>query len=119
MQLKDKHEKERYDLYLEIATVERKEDELSLLSRNYQKNLEEFFDQFSYLSNEIETLLYSSPTNQQSIQELQDNMDLNQAVNRYVDHQLDEVQQVKQRLMNTLEEERERLVKERNNLPWE
>lgn len=53
------------------------------------------------------------------MQELQDNMDLNQAVNRYVDHQLDEVQQVKQKLMNTLEEERERLVKERNNLPWE
>ena len=44
---------------------------------------------------------------------------LNQQVKNYVDVQMDELEKLNRQARKTLEEEREKLTKERNSLPWE
>lgn len=44
---------------------------------------------------------------------------LNRQVKNYVDVQMDELGKLSRQTRKTMEEEREKLTKERNSLPWE
>ena len=90
----DKSEKERQELHEKILQVEQKEDEFMLLKRQYENSLGNFATDFQYLTTQMETLLYEHV-------------------------QMDELGKLSHQTRNAMEEEREKLIKERNSLPWE
>ena len=96
----DKSEEERQELHKKILQVEQKEDEFML--------------------DKMENLLYEHPQNVTALsQDLADTQFLNQQVKNYVDVQMDALGKLSHQTRNTLEEEREKLIKERNSLPCE
>ena len=116
----DKSEKERQELHEKILQVEQKEDEFMLLKRQYENSLGNFATDFQYLTTQMETLLYEHPQNATTLsRDLADTQSLNQQVKNYVDVQMDELEKVSRQTRNAMEEEREKLIKERNSLPWE
>ena len=75
---------------------------------------------FQYLTTQMETLLYEHPQNATTLsRDLADTQSLIQQVKNYVDVQMDELEKVSRQTRNAMEEEREKLIKERNSLPWE
>lgn len=116
----DKSEEERQELHKKILQVEQKEDEFMILKRQYENSLENFATDFQYLTTQMENLLYEHPQNVTALsQDLADTQFLNQQVKNYVDVQMDALGKLSHQTRNTLEEEREKLIKERNSLPWE
>ena len=111
----DKSEKERQELHEKILQVEQKEDEFMLLKRQYENSLGNFATDFQYLTTQIE-----HPQNAAALsRDLADTQSLNQQVKNYVDVQMDELGKLSHQTRNAMEEEREKLIKERNSLPWE
>ena len=116
----DKSEKERQELYVKILKVDQKEDEFMTLKRQYEISLANFATDFQYLTTQMENLLYEYPQNTASLsRDLAETQHLNQQVKNYVDIQMDELEKLGRQTRKTLEEEREKLTKERNSLPWE
>ena len=116
----DKSEKERQEHHEKILQVEQKEDEFMLLKRQYENSLGNFATDFQYLTTQMENLLYEHPQNATALsRDLADAQSLNQQVKNYVDVQMDELGKLSHQTRNAMEEEREKLIKERNSLPWE
>ena len=79
-----------------------------------------FATDFQYLTTQMENLLYEHPQNATALsRDLADTQSLNQQVKNYVDFQMDELGKLSHQTRNSMEEEREKLIKERNSLPWE
>jgi len=109
----DKSEKERQALYEKILKV-------VALKHQYEDSLANFATDFQYLTNRMENLLYEYPQNTASLnRDLAETHHLNQQVKNYVGVQMDELEKLGRQTRKTLEEEREKLTKERNSLPWE
>lgn len=116
----DKSEKERQALYEKILKVDEKEDEFMTMKHQYEDSLVNFATDFQYLTNRMENLLYEYPQNTAALShDLAETQHLNQQVKNYVDVQMDELEKLGRQTRKTLEEEREKLTKERNSLPWE
>ena len=116
----DKSEKERQALYEKILKVDQKEDEFMTMKRQYEISLVNFATDFQYLTTQMENLLYEHPQNTAALsRDLAETQHLNQQVKNYVDVQMDELEKLDRQARKTLEEEREKLTKERNSLPWE
>ena len=116
----DKSEKERQEFHEKILQVGQKEDEFTLLKRQYENSLGNFATDFQYLTTQMETLLYEHPQNATTLsRDLADTHSLIQQFKNYVDVQMDELEKVSRQTRNAMEEEREKLIKERNSLPWE
>ena len=116
----DKSEKERQALYEKILKVDEKEDKFMALKHQYEDSLVNFAADFQYLTTRMENLLYEYPQNTAFLsRDLAETQHLNQQVKNYVDVQMDELEKLGRQTRKTLEEEREKLTKERNSLPWE
>ena len=116
----DKSEKERQALYEKILKVDQKEDEFMTMKRQYEISLANFATDFQYLTTRMENLLYEYPQNTASLsRDLAETQHLNQQVKNYVDVQMDELGKLSRQTRKTMEEERDKLTKERNSLPWE
>ena len=116
----DKSEKERQALYEKILKVDEKEDEFMALKHQYEDSLANFATDFQYLTTRMEHLLYEHPQSSAALsRDLSETQYLNRQVKNYVDVQMDELEKLGRQTRKTLEEEREKLTKERNSLPWE
>lgn len=99
----------RFELTAEIAQVERREDEFSELRSAYERSLERFREQFHSVTRRRESPL----SDRQEQQELLFHVD------RYVGDSSEELAQVNSQVRAALDDERERLLRDRNALPWE
>lgn len=100
----DRSANERFELTAQIAHVERREDEFSELRGAYQRSLDRFREQFHRVTRQREG---------DAQQELLFHVD------RYVGESSDELTRVSSQVRLALDDERERLIRERNALPWE
>ena len=116
----DKSEKERQELYVKILKVDQKEDEFMTIKRQYEISLANFATDFQYLTTRMEHLLYEHPQSSAALsRDLSETQYLNRQVKNYVDVQMDELGKLSRQTRKTMEEERDKLTKERNSLPWE
>ena len=116
----DKSEKERQALYEKILKVDQKEDEFMTMKRQYEISLANFATDFQYLTTRMEHLLYEHPQSSATLsRDLSETQYLNRQVKNYVDVQMDELGKLSRQTRKTMEEERDKLTKERNSLSWE
>ena len=116
----DKSEKERQELYEKILKVDQKEDEFMKMKRQYEISLENIATDYQYLTTRMEHLLYEHPQSSAALsRDLSETQYLNRQVKNYVDVQMDELGKLSRQTRKTMEEERDKLTKERNSLPWE
>ena len=116
----DKSEKERQALYEKILKVDKKEDKFIALKHQYEDSLVNFATDFQYLTTRMEHLLYEHPQSSAALsRDLSETQYLNRQVKNYVDVQMDELGKLSRQTRKTMEEERDKLTKERNSLPWE
>lgn len=108
----DRSANERVELTAQIAQVERREDEFSEVRGAYQRSLEQFQEQFHAVARRRESSL-SDPGERAAQQELLFHVD------RYVEESSEELTRVSSQVRLALDDERERLMRERNALPWE
>lgn len=117
----DKSASERRELDVRIRGVETQEDEFSDLRNGYQQSLERFHQQFQSVSRRREAALHRSMQAGSSVaqRELERQQELFFQVDRYVRDSIEEFEQVSSRVRQSLDDERERLIRERGELPWE
>ena len=116
----DKSEKERQALYEKILKVDQKEDKFMKMKRQYEISLANFATDFQYLTTRMEHLLYEHHQSSAALSsDLSETQYLNRQVKNYVDVQMDELGKLSRQTIKTMEEERDKLTKERNSLPWE
>lgn len=117
----DKSANERFELTNQIAYVERQEDEFSELRNDYQRSLERFHEQFHELTRRRESALHEQlrSGSRSAQKELEARQEMLFQVNRYVDDSLLELEQASSQVRQSLDDERERLIRERDALPWE
>ena len=90
------------------------------MKRQYEISLANFATDFQYLTTRMEHLLYEHPQSSAALsRDLSETQYLNRQVKNYVDVQMDELGQLSRQTRKTMEEERDKLTKERNSLPWE
>lgn len=103
----DRSANERFELTAEIARVEQREDEFAELRGAYQRSLEQFQQQFHSVTRRRES----------SLSDVQHELLFH--VDRYVEESLYELARVSTQVRVSLDDQRERLARERNALPWE
>ena len=108
----DRSANERFELTTQIAHVERREDEFSELRGAYQRSLDRFREQFHQVTRRRESSV-SDPRERDAQQEVLFHVD------RYVEESSEELTRVSSQVRLALDDERERLIRERNALPWE
>ena len=114
--MEDVNKKKRDKLFQEIVKTERQEDLILNLSREYQKSLDEFIEDLSLITREAEEKLSLSDQNNLFFQE-KNEMDL--IARNYVVRQIDGLSEEFRNVLKNLDIQREKLIRERNSLPWE
>lgn len=117
----DKSAAQRAELAKRIVGVERQEDEFSELRNSYRRSLELFHEQFHSVSRRRESCRHEqaqsgSRAAQQALAAAQD---LLFQLDRYVDASLEEIDQTSSQVRQSLDDEREKLIAEKDGLPWE
>jgi chromosome segregation ATPase len=117
----DRSADERFALTERIAAVERREDEVAALRNEYQRSLERFHDEFRSVARRRESSLHESMQtgNSAAQRELEAHQQLLFQVDRYVEDAAAELSWTSSRVRQTLDDEREALIRERSELPWE
>lgn len=117
----DKSAQERGDLNRRIERVEQDEDEFAQRSRSYENSLEQFREQFHAVGRERDSRLgerlHSADSAAQ--RELEERQEFRYQLNRYVDGALEVIEEMSPQIRQSFADERERLIAERNGLPWE
>lgn len=118
--MKDINEKERARLSQLINQVEVQEDDLFSVKRQYEQKLNDFYMEMQGLNHEVSYLLDASPETGGSLQHLaDDNWTLHRLFTEFMDEELDNLEAETKKLRRSLDVKREKLVVERNRLPWE
>lgn len=117
----DRSANERFELTTRIAQVERREDEFSELRNIHQRSLERFHEQFRTVAGGRESSLHESMRsgNDAAQRELEAQQQLLFQVDRYVEDSVAELTWTSSQVRQSLDDERECLIRERNELPWE
>lgn len=117
---KDKSEKERSTLTRKIIELEEKEDDLKLLQKRHENRVLYLAEQFEQLSSGVDSLLKESDMSTQfRIQELENNQELRRQMSEYVQTHFDDIEKWSQSIRRNTDEQRDKLISERNRLPWE
>ena len=90
--IKDKNQEKREQLHKQIIQLENQEEDLLVLKRRYEEKVMDF-------RTDIWTM--------------------NAQIDSYVEQELDNVSKQTRKVQQKLDENREKLTKERNSLPWE
>lgn len=114
--MEDVNKNKRDKLFQEIVNIEKQEDNILDLTRDYQKSLDEFLEELSLITREAEEKLSISSQNILFFQE-KNEMDL--ISRNYVVRQMDGVSEEFRNVLKNLDIQREKLIRERNSLPWE
>ena len=117
----DKNKTRRQDLENDIKKVESKEDDIVQLRNQFERTLEDFQMKFRHLSRQNNDLLENTANSgsKRAVNELEESQMFTLKVDRYVNTQLKELSNTDKTIRKSLNDEREKLLKERNNLPWE
>lgn len=116
----DKSEKERSTLTRKIIELEEKEDDFKLLQKRHENRVLYLAEQFEQLSSGVDSLLTESDMSTQfRIQELENNQELRRQMSEYVQIHFDDIEKLSQSLRRNTDEQRDKLISERNQLPWE
>lgn len=116
----DKSEKERSTLTRKIIELEEKEDDLKLLQKRHENRVLYLAEQFEQLSSGVDSLLKESDMSTQfRIQELENNQELRRQMSEYVQIHFDDIEKWSQSIRRNTDEQRDKLISERNQLPWE
>lgn len=116
----DINEEKRHLLWKEIVQLESKEEDLLSVKRRYEKQLTDFYSDIQGLNHQINQLLEVSPGGQKTMDRIEeDNRMIQQAVGWYVDEELDELDKQTRKARRLLDDKREDLITERNQLSWE
>lgn len=118
--MRDKSEEERIVLTEKMVKLEWLEDDFLSLKRRHEGAMMDFQSEFHYLTTNIYEILCNFPDiNCSRYEDLQKNQELNQRTEAYVNDQLDDLDHKTRRFRFILDDEREALMRERNQLPWE
>ncbi len=116
----DKSKKERSTLTRKIIELEEKEDDLKLLQKRHENRVLYLAEQFEQLSSGVDSLLTESDMSTQfRIQELENNQELRRQMSEYVQIHFDDIEKWSQSIRRNTDEQRDKLISERNRLPWE
>ena len=116
----DKSEKERSTLTRKIIELEEKEDDFKLLQKRHENRVLYLAEQFEQLSSGVDSLLTESDMSTQfRIQELENNQELRRQMSEYVKTHFDDIEKWSQSIRRNTDEQRDKLISERNRLPWE
>lgn len=116
----DKSEKERSTLTRKIIELEEKEDDFKLLQKRHENRVLYLAEQFEQLSSDVDSLLTESDMSTQfRIQELENNQELRRQMSEYVQTHFDDIEKWSQSIRRNTDEQRDKLISERNRLPWE
>ena len=116
----DKSEKERSTLTRKIIELEEKEDDFKLLQKRHENRVLYLAEQFEQLSSGVDSLLTESDMSTQfRIQELENNQELRRQMSEYVQTHFDDIEKWNQSIRRNTDEQRDKLISERNRLPWE
>lgn len=116
----DKSEKERSTLTRKIIELEEKEDDFKLLQKRHENRVLYLAEQFEQLSSGVDSLLTESDMSTQfRIQELENNQELRHQMSEYVQIHFDDIEKLSQSFRRNTDEQRDKLISERNQLPWE
>ena len=117
---KDKSEKERSTLTRKSIELEEKEDDFKLLQKRHENRVLYLAEQFEQLSSGVDSLLTESDMSTQfRIQELENNQELRRQMSEYVQTHFDDIEKWSQSIRRNTDEQRDKLISERNRLPWE
>ena len=115
-----KSEKERSTLTRKIIELEEKEDDFKLLQKRHENRVLYLAEQFEQLSSGVDSLLTESDMSTQfRIQELENNQELRRQMSEYVQPHFDDIEKWSQSIRRNTDEQRDKLISERNRLPWE
>ncbi|WPS47724.1 cingulin [Streptococcus sp. KHUD_012] len=115
----DKSEKERSTLTRKIIELEEKEDDFKLLQKRHENRVLYLAEQFEQLSSDVDSLLTESDMSTQfRIQELENNQELRRQMSEYVQIHFDDIEKWSQSIRRNTDEQRDKLISERNRLPW-
>ncbi|WP_434318492.1 hypothetical protein [Leifsonia sp. P73] len=117
----DRSMNDRCELTARIAEVERREDEVAGVRNEYQRSLERFHEEFRSVGRRRESSLHESMQSGSSgaQRELEAQQLLLFQVDRYVADSVAELEWTSSQARRSLDDERERLIRQRNDLPWE
>ena len=116
----DKSEKERSTLTRKVIELEEKEDDFKLLQKRHENRVLYLAEQFEQLSSGVDSLLTESDMSTQfRIQELENNQELRRQMSEYVQIHFDDIEKLSQSFRRNTDEQRDKLISERNQLPWE
>lgn len=114
--MEDVNKNKRDKLFQEIVNIEKQEDNILDLTRDYQKSLDEFLEDISLITREAEEKLSLSSQNNLFFQEKNE---MDSIARNYVVRQIDGVSEEFRNVLKNLDIQREKLIRERNSLPWE
>ncbi|WP_090041813.1 MULTISPECIES: hypothetical protein [unclassified Leifsonia] len=117
----DRSANERFELTAQIARIEQREDEFSELRNSYQRSLETFHEQFHSVARRRESSLHENLRSGSiaAHRELEARQDLLFQVDRYVEESVDELEWASSQVRQSLDDERQRLIRDKGALPWE
>ena len=118
--IKDKNQEKREQLHKQIIQLENQEEDLLVLKRRYEEKVMDFRTDIWTMNAQIENLIDSvSETSSTNRKIWEENQALQQTIDSYVEQELDNVSKQTREVQQKLDENREKLTKERNSLPWE
>ena len=116
----DKSEKERSALTRKIIELEEKEDDFKLLQKGHEDRVVHLAEQFEQLSFDVDSILSSSDmSSSYRIKGLESNQELRHQMAEYVQIHFDDIEKLSQSFRRNTDEQRDKLISERNQLPWE
>ena len=118
--IKDKNQEKREQLHKQIIQLENQEEDLLVLKRRYEEKVMDFRTDIWTMNAQIENLIDPvSETISTNRKIWEENQALQQTIDSYVEQELDDVSKQTRKVQQKLDENREKLTKERNSLPWE
>ena len=116
----DKSEKERNALTRKIIELEEKEDDFKLLQKRHEDRVVDLAKQFEQLSFDVDFILSSSDmSSSYRIKGLESNQELRHQMAEYVQNHFDDIEKMSKSFRRNTDEQRDKLISERNQLPWE
>ncbi|MDU4888153.1 MAG: cingulin [Streptococcus parasanguinis] len=116
----DKSEKERSALTRKIIELEEKEDDFKLLQKGHEDRVVQLAERFEQLSFDVDSILSSSDmSSSYRIKGLESNQELRHQMAEYVQIHFDDIEKLSQSFRRNTDEQRDKLISERNQLPWE
>ena len=103
-----------------IIELEEKEDDFKLLQKRHEDRVVHLAEQFEQLSFDVDSILSSSDmSSSYRIKGIESNQELRHQMAEYVQNHFDDIEKMSKSFRRNTDEQRDKLISERNQLPWE